>query len=71
MADIMRMSKLLMLITSVLKCGNYPDKWKRANVVPVHKKEVKIFLRIIDQYILLSAENVLKSVFIIEFIYVL
>ena len=28
-----------------LKSGIYPDKWKRENVVPVHKKESKNILK--------------------------
>ena len=30
---------LKIIFDTALKSGSYPDKWKRANVVPVHKKE--------------------------------
>ena len=29
---------LKIIFDTALKSGSYPDKWKRANVVPVHKK---------------------------------
>ena len=29
------------IFDTALKSGSYPDKWKRVNVVPVHKKESK------------------------------
>ena len=29
---------LKMIFETALKSGIYPDKWKKANVVPVHKK---------------------------------
>ena len=32
---------LKIIFDTALKSGSYPDKWKRANVVPVHKKESK------------------------------
>ena len=64
---------LKIIFDTALKSGSYPDKWKRANVVPVHKKESKnILKRIIDQYnYYLSAEIFLKSVFITPFILIL
>ena len=34
---------LKIIFDTALKSGSYPDKWKRANVAPVHKKESKIF----------------------------
>ena len=33
-----------MIFESALKLGVYPDKWKKANVIPVHKKESKNLL---------------------------
>ena len=32
---------LKIIFDTVFKSGSYPDKWKRANVVPVHKKGSK------------------------------
>ena len=32
---------LKLIFESALKFGVYPDKWKKPNVVPVHKKESK------------------------------
>ena len=37
---------LKIIFDTALKSGIYPDKWKRANVVPVHKKESKNILKI-------------------------
>ena len=36
---------LKIIFDIALKSGSYPDKWKRANVVPVHKKENKNILK--------------------------
>ena len=36
---------LKMIFETALKSGIYPDKWKKANVVPVHKKESKNILK--------------------------
>ena len=36
---------LKIIFDTALKSGSYPDKWKRANVVPVHKKESKNILK--------------------------
>ena len=36
---------LKIIFDTALKSGCYPDKWKRANVVPVHKKESKNILK--------------------------
>ena len=36
---------LKIIFDTALKSGSYPDKWKRANVVPVHKKESKNMLK--------------------------
>ena len=36
---------LKIIFDTALKSGIYPDKWKRANVVPVHKKESKNILK--------------------------
>ena len=36
---------LKIILDTALKSGSYPDKWKRANVVPVHKKESKNILK--------------------------
>ena len=33
---------LRILFLSFLEEGVYPDDWKKSNVVPIHKKEVKI-----------------------------
>ena len=42
---------LKIIFETALKSGIYPDKWKKANVVPVHKKESKNMLKnYIDQY---------------------
>ena len=35
---------LKLIFESALKFGVYPDKWKKANVIPVHKKESKNLL---------------------------
>ena len=34
-----------LIFESALKFGVYPDKWKKANVIPVHKKESKNLLK--------------------------
>ena len=36
---------LKIIFETALKSGIYPDKWKKANVVPVHKKESKNILK--------------------------
>ena len=36
---------LKIIFETALKCGIYPDKRKKANVVPVHKKESKNILK--------------------------
>ena len=36
---------LKIIFDTALKSGIYPDKWKRANVVPVHKKESKNIIK--------------------------
>ena len=36
---------LKIIFDTALKSGIYPDKWKRANAVPVHKKESKNILK--------------------------
>ena len=36
---------LLIIFKTALQSGIYPNKWKRANVVPVHKKDSKHFLK--------------------------
>ena len=36
---------LKIIFETTLKSGIYPDKWKKANVVPVHKKESKNILK--------------------------
>ena len=36
---------LKIIFETALKFGIYPDKWKKANVVPVHKKESKNILK--------------------------
>ena len=36
---------LKIIFDTALKSGSYPDKWKRANVVPVDKKESKNMLK--------------------------
>ena len=36
---------LKIIFDTALKSGSYPDKWKRANVVPVYKKESKNMLK--------------------------
>ena len=36
---------LKIIFDTALKSGIYPDKWKRANVVPLHKKESKNILK--------------------------
>ena len=36
---------LKLIFESALKFGVYPDKWKKANVIPVHKKESKNLLK--------------------------
>ena len=64
---------LKIIFDTALKSGSYPDKWKRANVVPVHKKESKnIFKNYRPKYHYhLSVEKILKSVFITPFILIL
>ena len=39
---------LKIIFDTAIKSGCYPEKWKRANVVPVHKKETKNILK--NQY---------------------
>ena len=34
-----------MIFTSCLETGAFPTHWKKANVVPVHKKESKQFIK--------------------------
>ena len=60
---------LKIIFDTALKSGIYPDKWKRANVVPVHKKESKKYIKkTTGQYhYYLSVEKFLKSVFITLF----
>ena len=36
---------LKIIFDTALKSGNYPDKWKRANIVPIHKKDNKNILK--------------------------
>ena len=36
---------LKIIFDTALQSGSYPDKWKRTNVVPVHKKERKNILK--------------------------
>ena len=36
---------LKIIFETALKCGIYPDKWKKGNIVPVHKKESKNILK--------------------------
>ena len=36
---------LKLIFESALKFGVYPDKWKKAKVIPVHKKESKNLLK--------------------------
>ena len=57
----MTMYQLCLMLTPV-------NKWKKANVVPVHKKDSKHFLtRTIDLYLFYqSVEKYLKNVFIIH-----
>ena len=56
---------LKLIFESALKFAVYPDKWKKGNVIPVHKKERK---NIIDEYhYYLSKVRFLKNVFIILF----
>ena len=59
---------LKIIFDTALKSGSYPDKWKRANVVPVHKKESK---NIHKNYRPISLLPFLKSVFIKPFILIL
>ena len=35
---------LLIIFKTALRSGTYPDQWKKANIVPVHKKESKHLL---------------------------
>ena len=44
MCDELIAPPLKIIFDTALKSGIYPDKWKRANVVPVHKKESKNIL---------------------------
>ena len=36
----------LIIFKSALQSGIYPSKWKKSNVVPVHKKDSKHLLKI-------------------------
>ena len=45
MCDELIAPPLKIIFDTALKSGIYPDKWKRANVVPVHKKESKNILK--------------------------
>ena len=52
---------LKIIFDTALKSGSYPDKWKRANVVPVHKKESK---NILKNYIPISLLPVRGNIFV-------
>ena len=60
---------LKIIFDTALKSGIYPDKWKRANVVPVHKKESKKYIKKLQTNIITTYlwKNFLKSVFITLF----
>ena len=55
------------IFESALKFGVYPDKWKKANVIPVHKKGSKNLLKNYRYHYYLFVVRFLKSVFIILF----
>ena len=42
--DELKKFPLKLFLESALKFGVYPDKWEKANVIPVHKKESKNLL---------------------------
>ena len=44
MCDELIAPPLKIIFDTALKSGTYPDKWKRTNVVPVHKKGSKNIL---------------------------
>ena len=59
---------LKLIFESALKFGVYPDKWKKANVIPVHKKDSKSLLTNYRPISLLPVcGKILKNVFIILF----
>ena len=62
---VMNQSPLKIIFDTAFKSGIYPDKWKRANVVPVHKKESKNILKNYRPISLLpSCGTFFKNVFI-------
>ena len=64
---------LKIIFDSALASGTYPTSWKKANVVPVHKKEEKnILKKTIDRYLFCQfLERFLKNVFMIVFLPIL
>ena len=41
---------LKLIFQACLESGKFPNEWKKANVVPVHKKGDKQILKTTDQY---------------------
>ena len=42
---------LFIIFHNILESSTYPDQWKQANVVPIHKKKTSSWLKIIDRYL--------------------
>ena len=64
------MKPLTSIFQFSLDTGRFPSKWKRGNVVPIHKKGAKMPLKTIDQYLFSQyLVNSLKGVSMIHYIY--
>ena len=63
---------LKIMFDTTLKLGIFPEKWEKANIILVHKKENKNIKKSIDQYhYYLYVEIYLKNVFLTLFIHIL
>ena len=58
---------LAIIFKTALNSGIYPEQWKKANVVPVHKKDSKNLLKNYRLFV----ERFLKNVFMTHFIPIL
>ena len=55
---------LAIFFKAALNLGIYPDQWKKADVVPVHKKDGKNLLKIIVKFLYcIFVERYLRNVF--------
>ena len=53
---------LSIIFKNCISQGVFPSVWKKANVVPIHKKDKKIFIQITARYhFYLSSERFLKG----------